>query len=217
MRIVTFALLMWMGASASAATMYISDNLNVPLRRGPSGSHRIINAALPSGTRLEVLGEDAESGFSEVRTPNGATGWVPTQYLTAQPVARDRLAAANQRIQALQAELESVRQDFKETRAARTEAESRNTALDQKTHDLQVELKEIRRASASAIAQYEENQQLKTENHNLHAQMLELSSTIGQLQRNTRLRWLLGGGALVLLGLACGAWIKSRPRRSSWA
>ncbi len=31
------------------------------------------------------------------------------------------------------------------------------------------------------------------------------------------LKWLLGGGGLVLLGLLIGAWIKSRPKRSSWA
>jgi hypothetical protein len=31
------------------------------------------------------------------------------------------------------------------------------------------------------------------------------------------LKWLLAGGGLVLLGLLIGAWIKSRPKRSSWA
>jgi SH3 domain protein len=31
------------------------------------------------------------------------------------------------------------------------------------------------------------------------------------------IKWLLAGGALVLLGLILGAWIKSRPKRSSWA
>ena len=35
-------------ASASAATLYISDQLTVPLRRGPSNSHKIIHAGLPS-------------------------------------------------------------------------------------------------------------------------------------------------------------------------
>lgn len=210
-------LLMLIGASASAATMYISDQLTVPLRRGPSNSHRIINAALPSGTALEIISEDKASGFTQVRLANGTDGWVPTQYLTAQPVAKDLLAAANKRIQALETELKSVKGNFQETRGARAEAESRSTNLDKQTKQLQAELAEVRRVSATSIAQYEENKQLKTENHALHAQVTELSSKVGQLERNTQLRWLLAGGALVLFGLGVGAWIKSRPKRSTWA
>ena len=72
MRKVLLALLLVLGPlSAFAATMYISDELTVPLRRGPSNSHKIINAALPSGLALEVLGEDNNAGFTQVRTPNG--------------------------------------------------------------------------------------------------------------------------------------------------
>jgi hypothetical protein len=40
---------------------------------------------------------------------------------------------------------------------------------------------------------------------------------VRQLERNVMLRWMLAGGGLVLLGLIIGSWIKSRPKRSSWA
>lgn len=210
-------LLLLIGASAAAATVYISDELTVPLRRGPSNGHRIINAALPSGTPLEVLGEDKAAGFTQVRTPNGTDGWLPTQYLTDKPVARDLLAAATKRVERLEAELKATKENFQETRGARAEAESRSTNLDKQTKQLQAELAEVRRVSATSIAQYEENKQLKTENQELHTKVNELSTQVNQLQRNTQLRWLLGGGALVLLGLALGAWIKSRPKRSTWA
>ncbi|HWK74987.1 MAG TPA: TIGR04211 family SH3 domain-containing protein [Povalibacter sp.] len=212
-----FLLLMLVATASSAATLYISDALTVPLRRGPTTGHRIINAALPSGTALEVLGEDKANGFTQVRTPNGTEGWVPTQYLTSQPVARDQLAAANKRIQSLEAQLQGVKSDFQETRGARSAAESRNNELDKQTKQLQSELAEIRRVSATSIAQYEENKQLKTQNQELHQQVTQLSSQVDQLERNTQLRWLMGGGVLVLLGLSLGAWIKSRPKRSTWA
>lgn len=210
-------LLLFVSAASSAATLYISDELTVPLRRGPTNGHRIIHAGLPSGTALEVLGEDKASGFTQVRTANGTDGWVPTQYLTSQPVAKHQLVAANKRIQSLEAQLKSTRDSFQETRGARAEAESRNTDLDKQTKQLQTELAEIRRVSATSIAQYEENKVLKAENKELHAQVIELSGKVGQLQRNTQLRWLMGGGALVVVGLAIGAWIKSRPKRSTWA
>lgn len=210
-------LVMLVTASVSAETVYISDVLTVPLRRGPSNGHKIINAALPSGTALEVLGEDKAAGFTQVRTQNGTDGWVPTQFLTYTPVAKDQLASATKRVQALETELKSVRDNFKETRGARVEAESRGADLDKQTKQLQAELAELRRVSATSIAQYEENKQLKTENQELNTKVNDLTSTVTSLQHNTQLRWLLGGGALVLLGLAIGAWIKSRPKRSTWA
>jgi SH3 domain protein len=218
LRKVLLALLLVLGpVSAFAATMYISDELAVPLRRGPSNGHKIINAALPSGLALEVIGEDKAAGFSQVRTPNGTEGWLPTQYLVSQPVAKDRLAAANKRVETLEAQLKSIRENYQDVRGARTEIESKASELAKENQKLQSELAEIRRVSATAITQYEENKQLKASNASLTTQVTQLTDEVQDLKRNVMLRWLLSGGALVLIGLALGAWIKSRPKRSVWA
>jgi SH3 domain protein len=218
LRKVLLALLLVLGPlSAFAATMYISDELTVPLRRGPSNGHKIVNAALPSGLALEVLGEDKAAGFSQVRTPNGTEGWVPTQYLVGQPIAKDRLAAATKRVEALEAQLKSVRDNYQDVRGARTEIEGRASDLAKENQKLQTELAEIRRVSATAITQFEENKQLKTDNASLQTQVTQLTDEVQDLKRNVMLRWLLSGGALVLIGLALGSWIKSRPKRSTWA
>lgn len=202
---------------ASAATLYISDELAVPLRRGPSTGHRILHAGLPSGMALDVLGEDKAAGFTHVRTPNGTEGWVPTQYLTSQPVARDRLVAANKRIESLEAQLKNIRQSYKEASDVRSEAEGRASELARQVEKLQEELAEIRRISSGAVANFEENKQLKTSNENLQSEVVQLGAQVKQLQRNVTLRWLLSGGGLVLVGLLLGAWFKSRPRRSQWS
>ena len=218
MRKVLLALLLVLGPlSAFAATMYISDQLTVPLRRGPSNGHKIVNAALPSGLALEVLREDSAAGFTQVRTPNGTEGWVPTQYLVNQPVAKDRLAAATKRIETLEAQLKSTRENYQDVRGARSEVESRAAELTKENQRLQTELAEIRRASATAIAQYQENKQLKTDNASLQTQVTQLTEQVRTLERKAMLRWFLAGGALVLIGLILGAWIKSRPKRSNWA
>lgn len=200
-----------------AATVYISDALTVPLRRGPSNQHKIIHAGLPSGMALEVLGEDKAAGFTHVRTPNGTEGWVPTQYLVDQPVAKDRLAAATKRIQALEAEVKTLRENLQEARGTRNEIERSNTQLNKQTQQLQAELAEIRRVSATSIAHYEENKQLKAQLQETQAQNVQLTERVRQLERNVTLRWFLAGGGLVLLGLIFGAIIKSRPKRSTWA
>jgi SH3 domain protein len=207
----------WLCLAAQAQTAYVSDELTVPLRRGPSNGHKIIYAALPSGTQLQILGEDQAAGFTQVRTANGTEGWVPTQYLTSQPIARDRLAAATRRVESLEAQLKSLRENYQDARGASKESESRATDLGKQTEKLQAELAEIRRVSATSIANYEENKKLKTENQSLQTQVTQLTERVNQLERNVTLKWLLAGGALVLLGLILGAWIKSRPKRSTWA
>lgn len=218
LRKVLLALLLVLGpASAFAATMYISDELTVPLRRGPSSGHKIIHAALPTGLALEVLGEDKAAGFTQVRTPNGTEGWLPTQYLVGQPVAKDRLAAATKRVEALEAQLKSTRENYQDVRGARSEIEGKANELSKENQKLQTELAEIRRVSATAITQFEENKQLKASNASLTTQVTQLTDEVQDLKRNVMLRWLLSGGALVLIGLALGAWIKSRPKRSVWA
>ena len=202
---------------AFAATLYISDELTVPLRRGPSNGHRIINAALSSGMASEVLGVDTGAGFTQVRTPNGTEGWVPTQFLVNQPIAKDRLAAATKRVEALEAQLKSIRENYQDVRGARTEIEGRATELSKENQKLQTELAEIRRVSATAITQFEENKRLKADNASLQTQVMQLTDRVQSLERNSILRWMLAGGGLVLLGLILGAVIKSRPKRSTWA
>lgn len=211
------ALGFFLAFGVDAATLYVSDQLSIPLRRGPSIEYKIINAGLPSGTPLEVLQKNDEAGFTQVRTPNGTEGWVPTQYLVSEPSARDRLAAATKRVDALEAELKTLRSNFQEQRSARSEAEKSSTDLSKQTEKLQSELAELRRVSGNAITTYEDNKRLKTENQSLQSQVSQLSSRVRELERNTMLRWLLAGGGLVLLGLVLGAWIKSRPKRSNWA
>ncbi len=191
---------------ALAATLYISDQFTVPLRRGPSNSHRILHQGLPSGTALEVLGTDDAAGFTQVRTANGTEGWIPTQYLSSQPIARDRLAAADRRVESLEAQVKNLRT-----------SDGRANELAKQTDKLQTELNEIRRISATSIANHEENKQLKASNETLQKQVAQLSDRVRQLERNVMLKSLMGGGGLVLLGLLIGAWIKSRPKRSSWA
>lgn len=203
--------------AAHAATQYIVDQLTVPLRRGPSNGHKIIHAGLPSGTALEILNEDKASGFTEVRTPSGTEGWVPTQFLTAEPAARDRLAAASKRIEALTAELATSRQSAQKETSARNSAEGVSNDLNKTVKRLENELAEIRRVSANAVATYEENKQLKEKNMALMTASNDQAQQLQMLKSNSQQTWLLSGGGLVVLGLTIGAFLKSRPKkRTNW-
>jgi SH3 domain protein len=202
---------------ANAETQYITDELTVPLRRGPSNAHKIVHAGLPSGMSLEIISEDKAAGFTQVRTPNGTEGWVPTQFLSKEPSARDRLAAATKRVETLTAEIANMRQGMKAEQSARSSAEGASSDLGKQVKQLQNELNEIRRVSSSAVATYEENKALKAQNEQLQQAANDQAVQIKSLKGNELEMWLLTGGGLVVLGLIFGIALKSRPKtRSGW-
>ena len=205
------------GSDAGAETRYISDVLHVPLRSGPSGEHRIIHWGLQSGTALEVLGEDETTRFTQVRTPSGREGWVPSQYLLTEPIARETLAAAQAEIERLEALLSGDTSELAvELEQARNEA-ARHAETAAGVPALEQELEEIRRVSASAIATQEENVKLSEANAELRRARDDLLAQSEELQGNVEMRWMLVGGGLILAGLLIGVWLGSRSRRHrSW-
>lgn len=202
---------------AAAETLYISDVLTVPLRSGPSTGHRILHRGLPSGTALEVLGRDDDAGYAQVRTSGGTEGWLPLQYLVAQPIARDRLQEANRQIQRLEQTVAELRGRLGDVQEDKTEAETSNSELQTRANALQLELTELKRVSASAMETAAANKRLTELNARLREELDDMVSELDVLRENVQQRWLIIGGGLVLLGLILGVVIKARPRRSAWS
>jgi SH3 domain protein len=202
-------------AAVRAQTAWISDEFTVPLRSGPSNEHRIVHRGLPSGTELEVLGSDGD--YTHVRTSGGLEGWINSQYLVREPIARIQLVAANNRIQALDKQLAQRGESLSELRSTSTAAASNNDRLAEQVAQLQAELAEIKQISSGAIDEHARNQELTSLNARLRAEVDDLTEESQRLENSTEQRWLLIGGGLVLGGLLAGVAIKARPRRSGWS
>lgn len=196
---------------------YISDVLNVPLRSGPSSAHRIIHRGLPSGTHLTVMATDEEAGFTQVRTDSGMEGWVRSQYLVGEPIARLKLAAAQKRLQSLKTKFEKEREGHENLQVAYKEIGTKNKTLNSQVEALAKDLEELKRISADPINEHARNVELNEQNTRLHDQVGELSSTIQRLEANVQREWMLIGATLVLVGLLLGVWIKARPRKTTYS
>ncbi len=191
---------------------YISDVVTVPLRSGPTTAHRILHRGLPSGTQLTILGTDEEAGFTQVRTNDGMEGWVTSQYLIGEPIARVKLAAAEKRLQSLKAEIDKEREGRVSIQAEHKETDANNRTLNSQVQSLSKELTELKRISGDSINEHARNIELVQQNTRLAAQFEEQSNKARQLEENLQLKWLLYGGALVLIGLLIGVVLKARPR-----
>ena len=203
--------------STYANTVFISDELTVPLRSGPSNQHRIVHAGIPSGTRLTIISEDTEAGFTQIRTQRGTEAWVRSQYLVSEPIAKLRLVAAQREIAQLKQRIARSDARIQElTTTSQTQA-SANQASNQEINQLRSELERINQISESAVETHEENLQLRDVNARLRDELDDVSEERNLLLDNASNEGIMLGAGFILLGLIAGVLIKARPQRSAWS
>lgn len=215
--LILLALLSLAGTAGAQTTRYVTDRLEVDMRSGQSTQHRIVSM-LPSGTPVEVLEEDAASGWSRVRTSQGAEGWILTRFLDRQASARDRLARAERELATQRETVAELRQSLNTLSGEKSALERQVAQLTNTGRDQEQELARIRRTSASALALDEENRTLKEQLGRLERDHQMLQQQYEVLRDSNARDWVIVGAGIVLLGMVIGLIIpRIRWRRkSSW-
>lgn len=206
--------------SQAAQKRYVSDQLWLQLRSGPSTEFRILKA-LASGEHLVFLEENLEAGYTKVKTGKGLEGWVLTRFLVDEPVAKEKLVYANRERKSLKAELATTKDKFKKLDAEVTDLRSRRSTLSRTQEMLQKELDRIKEISENALALDRKVKKLTQHNQELEIQVDALSAENAQFQSDKRERFIIYGGALVLIGIIAGLVLpnvrSSKRGGSEWA
>lgn len=192
------AALLAASAFANAQSAWVSDEFEVTLRTGPSTSNAI-ELMVSSGTRLEVIEQDAESGYSRVRTGGGTEGWVLTRYLMSEPSAREQLETLTRQLTSATEEGASMGSQLN---AIRGEYEAANRTIEQLEQDnagLQAQLDDISQKAANTLAIDRQNQDLQQKLTDAEIQVNVLEQEKDRLLRQSNRNWFITG-ALVLLG-----------------
>lgn len=216
-RLPLIALLLACTSLAQAqTTRYVTDQLEVDMRSGQSTQHRIVSM-LRSGTSVQVLEEDKDSGWSRVRTSQGE-GWILTRFLDNQPSARERLARAEQELARQQATVAELREQQRDTNAGNTSLSRQVEELTRSNQTQEQELTRIRRASANALALDEENRTLKERLSRLERDYQMLEQQAEALRDSSDRDWFMVGAGVLLLGGLIGLILpKIRwKRKSAW-
>lgn len=213
-----FALVCVLGSvCARAQTAYVNDQLEITLRSGESTQHSI-ERMLTSGTRLEVLSRNAETGYSQVQLQNGNTGYVLTRFLSDIPAARDRLVRVEQQLAALKTEKARVDEQLDALRSAKNDTDKVSGDLSAQNQRLTQELEEIRRTAADALNIDARNKALNTRLTASEQTIDELRIENAQLTARSAQWWFVLGGGAVLLGALLGFTLPRMQwrRKSRW-
>jgi len=206
--------------SASAQTAYIDDTLLVPLRSGAGTSFRIIHKGIKSGLKLEILENNESNGYSLVRTPSGLEGYLPTRYLSFEPIAKMKLATASKKLAASNAENAELKEQLSKLKAefndlSKTYKSTSNT-LDKNAK----ELTDIKKISANAINLDRKSRELRESNEQLRNELELLQVENIRLKDRSESNSMLMGGGLVVLGVILALLVpmlKPSKKNDSWA
>lgn len=197
---------LFIGVSAYAEDVWISDQFEVMLRTGPSTTNAI-ERMLPSGTPLEAFERDDETGYTRVRTANGAEGWVLSRYIMTEPGAREQLERLTDQLSSANTQGSSLTSQLDAVKGEQNAANARVATLEQEKRQLEQELAEIKRTAANALSIDEQNKALRDELATSQIEAAAIAQQNRELTGQTTRYWFLTGALVLTIGMGLGIWV----------
>jgi len=184
----------------------VSDQIEVTLRTGPSTSNAITRM-LPSGTQIEVVRRDEQTGYSLVRTSAGTEGWVLTRYLMDEPPARQQLERLTGQLTTAATEGSSLTSQLAAIKGQYDEATATIASLERDKQALQTELSQIKETAANTIAIDRQNKELREQLTDAEIKVSILEQENETLSGQTTRNWFLAGALVLFVGVIMGLWL----------
>jgi SH3 domain protein len=197
-----------------AEQAYVTDNLKITLRTGPSTSNKIIGM-LSSGNLVDLLG--SEGDWSNIRTQvagnNAKEGWVLSRYLTTRQPAMiqiDAFREENTRLKEQMAVLQQKMQDMDRLNGELTEKLNGTTkALD----SLDLDYKKLKQGSAEYLKLKEAYAVVESKLKKARQEVALLDESYKKIKYSERNIWFATGAAILLIGVICGVVLGRREKR----
>jgi SH3 domain protein len=195
-----------------AETMYISDNLRITLRSGPSNENKIL-AVLESGQIVDVVEKGDE--WSQVKMANGKEGWALSRYLTPEPTHRLKLERLQSKHKNLVAQAATLMEENSRLKAENKEFKTEFETTQKQLQKTSTEFETLKSEASEYVA-------LKANYEHAASQLAEqtekaqkLEEQVTKMEMNYAIKWFLAGSAVLIVGFLIGFSTKRQRRRPS--
>ena len=202
---------------AYAETQYVSDQLRITLRSGQGNQFAIIRA-LESGVKLEVI-EQTDTGYTQVKLEDGTEGWVRSQYLIDEPIAKHKLLRAEAKLEKLSASLANLKAERNKLREENKSLSATKDELTGENKDISDRIKYLSEVAAKPQLELEKsNSALQQSNIELEKSLQRLDQENQVLRDRSQREWFIAGAGVLLGGMLLGLiFPKIRwKRKSAW-
>lgn len=202
--------------AAHAKTQYVSDHLVITVRTGQGAQFQIIKT-LESGEHVKVL-EVTDTGYTQIETSDGTEGWVRSQYLANEPVAKEKLQRAEAKLVKTKTALSKIREAFASLSKEHKIISQQQSSLSTDKEKLDTELARLNEIARKPIILDRQNRELQQKNVTLEKDLQRLNQENHSLRDRSQREWFIVGALVLFGGIILGIIIpKLRSRKtSSW-
>jgi|SRR5690606_23023876 len=189
---------LWSGGASAGELRWVSDNLQTYVRSGPTDGYRIVGS-LRSGQKVELL--RTQGDYSQVRSENGSSVWIPSRDLQELPGQAERLPQLEQKVAELSAELKGIDDSWKARVQGMQETLNSRKAL----------IDELQAARSELDSQLNQAQ----------ADLREARAQLGDENKQVLMHYMVYGGSIAGAGLLVGLILPTmlrvrRKRNDGW-
>ncbi len=201
-----------------AETRYVSDELVITIRSGQSTQHQVIDT-IKTGTRVQVLSRNAETGYSHIRYNTNQEGWALSQYLNSKPTANILLSNKQKQLADNKEQYDQLKRELHQLTETIKQSKKQATEFKKEIDKLRRELSRIRNMAGHAPALSDENLHLKADLIRMETELQTYEQENMLLRDRSARDWFIAGTGVVLIGFIMGLLIHriNSQKKSNWS
>ena len=185
--------------SANAVDKYVTENVDIYLRRGP-GSQYAYSNAVKAGQKVIELEKSADGKYTRIQLPNGNSAWIESNKLKDQPSFKELVPS-----------LEAQLAEYKD-KVDNAEKNQQNAIQDY--------AEKLQKAEQSIESLQAKNNELEQLNKQQEMKLESMLNQVDDKRRDLIVTWFTYGGLVAgggfLLGLILPAIMPGRRKKDRW-
>ena len=182
--------------------VYITDQVEIPIRSESTTQGNNLIRTLPSGTKLSIL-QATEDGWTQVQYED-TTGWIISRYLSNKPPARQELEELSIKNSANKLMVSKLQNEKEQLENELLGLKDDNATLAIQSSKAKAEKEHIEKIYQDALKLEHENEKLMQESLQLKTE-LQLANNHSQIEQDTSSRnWFIVGALVLFFGMIIG-------------